>query len=90
MMVAECLVMYDLATSERILARVLRATFEKSLRHDQDYSLVRIAIRSPVRPIDVAAACEVHRRITAVPTPRAGIRSPSGAPANCPFPTPQF
>ena len=30
-MAAECLVMYDLATSERILACVLRETFNQSL-----------------------------------------------------------
>ena len=68
-MVAECLVMYDLAASERILARVLRATYEQSLQHDQDYSLIRIGIRNPVRPADVAAAYEVLRRITAEPAP---------------------
>ena len=55
-MAEECPAMSDLAASERILAQVLRATFKQSLRHNQDYSLVRVDIRNPVRPADVAAA----------------------------------
>ena len=69
---AESLVMYNLAARERILARILRSIFEQSLWHDQDNSLFRIYIRNPVRPVDVAAACEVLLRITAEPSPKAG------------------
>ena len=57
--------MFNLATSERILARALRATFNQSLWNDQDYSLIRIDIRSQVRPFDVAASCKALFRITA-------------------------
>ena len=61
----ECLVMYNLATSERILVRVMRATFNHGFRRDQDYSLITRDIRSPVRPVDAAAACEVVFQMTA-------------------------
>ena len=44
---------------------LLRVTFNQSLPHNQDYSLIRIDIRSTVTPVDVAAACKVLFRITA-------------------------
>ena len=72
MMATESLVMYNVATSKIILAQELRETFNQGLRHDQDYSLVRIDIRSPVRPTGVVAARDVLLRMTAEPTPKAG------------------
>ena len=64
-MAAECLVKFNLATSKRLLVRVLRATFNQSRRHNQNYSLIRIDMTSPVRPVDAAATCKVLIRITA-------------------------
>ena len=64
----ECLVMYDLATSERILVRVMRATFNYGFWRDQDYSLITRDIRSPVRPVDAAASTGLTGPLMSVST----------------------
>ena len=70
----KCLAMHDLAASERILGRVLRATSNQGLQHNRDHSLLRLDFRSPMKPADMAASCKILRRITAGCAPKRGTR----------------
>ena len=64
-MAAEYLLMYGLATIERILARVMRAAFNQSFWRGQGNNLIKKDIRSPIRPLDGPAARKVLLWMTA-------------------------
>ena len=66
--------MDNLAASERILAQVLRATFNQGLQHNQNHCLLRLNIRSLIKPADMAATHDFLRRITAGSAPKTGTR----------------
>ena len=55
-MAKECLVKYNLATSKRILVRLLRAIFNYRACNGTNRSLVEADIRSPVSPAEAAVS----------------------------------
>ena len=78
-MATECLARHNQATSERVLARLLKATFKQSLWHEWNDGLVKCDIGSPVRATDVAATREVLLSLVAAPTLETGRREPAKA-----------